>query len=361
MPPAHLAQELLDCIVDEVQDRRTLKACSVVARSLVGSSQRRLFRTFCLFTDQLRLYPVPLGIDHPTALFISFEKALDLFTIAPHLGSYATDVYFGLLDSQDLGIVESVLRMVSQPTVLGIFHNHPGFYRWSSIPASLADLLKHTILRPTVRSMTLERIERVPSSFILFPSLRALSLHYVTIEKNITTTPPLNTAYLRNPEHRGMQHHLIGPRELSLHGIEDGWMRLLLKSDFRESLEHLELSFNTDIRTLLELPPFLALRSLEIEFNIYTPILPPTLNALLRDIHTVAPRLRYLSLAIKQWHVEPWREECEFYPLFSSLDLVKRFPGLQEIHCSLQTNGQPQANFDINLLAPRRLVSSGVP
>ncbi|KAJ7123378.1 hypothetical protein C8R44DRAFT_980800 [Mycena epipterygia] len=364
MPPVHLAQELLDCIVDQVQDRRTLKACSVVARSLVGSSQRRLFRILCLFTDQLRFYPAPLGIDHPTALFMSFEKALDLFTISPHLGSYATDVYLGLLDPQDSpGVVESVLRMVSQLTVLGIFHNNSGFYRWSNIPPSLADLLKDTVLRLTVHSMRLERIVRVPSCFILFPSFRALSLLYVTVKNDITSTAPANAAYLRTLEHltitlmsvdhsksvieMGMQGHLIRLRTLSLRGIEDGWMRFLLKSDFRQSLEHLELSFNTNIRAVLELPPFLALKSLAIEFNVYTPVFPPTLESALDNIHTIAPLLQYLSLAVTQWRiVDPWPEECEPYTLFASLDFLQRLPALREIHCSLEKNDEPEANFE---------------
>ncbi|KAJ7123419.1 hypothetical protein C8R44DRAFT_783776, partial [Mycena epipterygia] len=355
MPPAHLAQELLDCIVGEVRDRPTLKACSLVARSLTSSSQRRLFRSLCLFAGKFEAHATLFdGIDHLTAL-TSFERVLELFAISPHLGSYVKGMHLGLINSQDCAVVESVLRMASQITVLGIFSNEivSDSLHWGNIPVSLTALLKEIALRPTVRSMSMRWITGVPSSLILVPSFQALTLYYVLIQEDITSTspfiPPLlhatNSSDLellvitpaRSQVHKSaiqmdMSGHLTGLRKLSVPGIlcddPEGWMPFMLKSDFRQTLKHLELSFLFTASTLVQLPPFPALTSLELEFDIY-PILPDTLDSALSNLHTVAPLLEYLSVAIKGWIHGTWPKNCEPYPMFASLDFMKRFPGLR--------------------------------
>ncbi|KAJ7123393.1 hypothetical protein C8R44DRAFT_783757 [Mycena epipterygia] len=356
MPPAHLAQELLDCIVGEVRDRRTLKACSLVARSFTGSSQRRLFRSLCLFAGRLESHPTVLGIDHLTAL-TSFERALELFTISPHLGSYAKCMHLGLIDSQDFGVVESVLRMAPQITVLGIFSNETvseGLH-WGNIPVSLATLLKEIALRPIVRSMSMRWMTGVPSSLILVPSFRALTLYHVLIEEDIISTspfiPPLPHAThssdlevlvitpARSQVHKSaiqmvISGHLTGLRKLSVTGIlsddPEGWIPFMLKSDFRQTLKHLELSFLlTSTNTVM-----FSLTSLELEFN--ASVLPDTLDSALSNLHTVAPLLEYLSVALKG-SMAPWAKNCEPYPLFASLDFMKRLPALRDLPCSLRT------------------------
>ncbi|KAJ7123389.1 hypothetical protein C8R44DRAFT_783750 [Mycena epipterygia] len=374
MPPAHLAQELLDCIVGEVQDRRTLKACSLVARSLTGSSQRRLFRSLCLFAGRLESHPTVLGIDHLTAL-TSFERALELLTISPHLGSYATGMHLGLTDSQDFGVVESVLRMAPQIMVLGIFSNETASegLHWGNIPVSLATLLKEIALRPIVRSMSMRWMTGVPSSLILVPSFRALTLYHVLIEEDITSTSPFIPPLL-HPTHSSdlevliitpassqvhksaiqmdMSGRLTGLRKLSVPGIlsddPEGWMPFMLKSDFRHTLKHLELSFiHTASNLVRELPPFPALTSLELIFVIYDPFLPDTLDAALSNLHTGAPLLEYLSVALKGWIAHgTWAKNCEPYPLFASLDFMKRLPALREVHCSLTIRNCVDTGFE---------------
>ncbi|KAJ7123385.1 hypothetical protein C8R44DRAFT_980803 [Mycena epipterygia] len=374
MPPTHLAQELLDCIVGEVQDRPTLKAWSLVARSFTGSSQPRLFRSLCLFADRLEFHPNLLRINRLTA-FMSFDRALELFTICPHLGSYAKGMHLGLINSQDFGVVESVLRMASQITVLGIFGDRAtsGRLHWGSIPVSLTALLKEIALRPTVRSMSLRWIADIPSSLILVPSFRTLTLYDVSIEEDITSTspfipPPLHPTHssdlevlvitpARSQVHKSaiqmnMAGHLTGLRKLSVPGILSndpaGWMPFMLKSDFRHTLKHLELSFAFTASTLvLELPPFPVLTSLELEFDIDYPVLPDTLDSALSNLHTVAPLLEYLSVTLKGWIARgTWVKNCEPYPLFASLDFMRRLPALREVHCSLAVQHCDDTGFE---------------
>ncbi|KAJ7138333.1 hypothetical protein C8R44DRAFT_767250 [Mycena epipterygia] len=135
MPPTPLAQEMLDCIVGRVQERRTLKACSLVARSFVFPSQQQLFRSVCSFTDQLYCRS-PTRTNHLTT-FMTFDNALPLFTMSPHLANHVRELYIILIFSQDcLRAAESVLRLCSRIVLLGICSNG-GTLSWASIPASL--------------------------------------------------------------------------------------------------------------------------------------------------------------------------------------------------------------------------------
>ncbi|KAJ7138332.1 hypothetical protein C8R44DRAFT_868637 [Mycena epipterygia] len=253
MSPGPLAQELLDSIVDYVQERGTLKACSLAARSFVVSSQRRLFRSLCLFI-RVPNQP-PRGTDHLT-VSMTFQNALHVFTMSSHLGSYVRNLYIGLVHHlQDYGLVESALRIVSKITLLGIF-GVGGPYDWSTISTSLTTLLKDITLRPTVRSLYLENIRAVPSSFILCPSFRVLSLHFTSVEGDIASTSPFippslvpsRSHYLEHlvltaacPGHPGsraienMQGRLTGLRKLSLLGLHAGptkrWKDFLLRFD----------------------------------------------------------------------------------------------------------------------------------
>ncbi|KAJ7138352.1 hypothetical protein C8R44DRAFT_976096 [Mycena epipterygia] len=372
MSPGPLAQELLDSIVDHVQERGTLKACSLAARSFVVSSQRRLFRSLCLFI-RVPSQP-PRGTNHLT-VSMTFQNALHVFTMSSYLGSYVRHLYIGLVHHlQDYGLVESALRIVSKITLLGIF-GVGGTYDWSTIPPSLATLLKDIALRPAVRSLYLENIRAVPSSFILCPSFRVLSLYFASVEGDIASTSPfispslvpLRSHHLEHlvtaasPGHPGsraienMQGRLTGLRKLSLLGLyarpDKPWMPFLLQSDVQRSLRHLELSFIGKIPEL-GLPPLLALRSLEIGFSINTTRLSGAVNSsielalesALTNIHTVSPLLESLSLTIQQWNSASWPQGGDPLPSFASLDLL---PALQEVHCSLDAGGYPvQAGFE---------------
>ncbi|KAJ7138313.1 hypothetical protein C8R44DRAFT_868619 [Mycena epipterygia] len=372
--PADLAQELLDSIVDQVQDIKALKACSLVARSLVVSSQRHLFRSLCLFQVVGAMIPQvrPRGSDHLTVL-TSFENAFRLFTMSPHLGSYVRELYLGLiwLRDVDANLVERVLCMASKMTFLGIF-SHAGPFDWNEIPPSVTCLLRNITHRPTVRARSFERFIHVPSSFILSPSLRALSLYNIEIIDDLTSTSlfiptPRNASHLEDlvitvaPSYStksamdmDMHGHLAGLRNLSLldiYGMQDArFMSFLLDSVFYPALEHLELAFLWDI-PVLSFPSLPALRSLEIgiEFDMDVPAtsLPPTLFSALATIHTTAPLLERLSLTVKQWYsMGAWPQRSAPCPLFASLHFAKRLPRLRHLRCSLHTEGYAQTGFE---------------
>ncbi|KAJ7138318.1 hypothetical protein C8R44DRAFT_848163 [Mycena epipterygia] len=359
MPPVRLAQEMLASIVDQVQERRTLKACSLVARSFVFPSQRHLFRR------------QPTGTDYLTVV-MPFQTALALFTMSPHLITHVKDLYLGLRLLQDCHAAQSVLRIASEITLLGIFGNGV-LLDWNTISPSLSTLLKDIALRSTVRSLNLEQIKGIPTSLIHSPPFRALSLTLVNLEEDITSTSPFIPAPLDHSS--GLEHLTIGVavadytktaiemdmrgrlaklRKLSLLDIRIGnderWPRLtrfLLESNFRPSLEHLELSFITLVPELAPIS-FPALKSLEIGLDIHTMTPPADLDSAFAHIHTVAPLLEYLSFTV---HTRfsfslSWPQKSTPFPLFASMDFAIVLPSLRVVHCSLHTNGFEQAGFE---------------
>ncbi|KAJ7142688.1 hypothetical protein C8R44DRAFT_760966 [Mycena epipterygia] len=372
MPPTPLAQELLDSIVDQVQERITLKACSLVASSFVVSSQRRLFRSVCLSLYGPGSRKQPEGTNHLT-VSMTFQNALHLFTMSSHLGTYVRDLHLGLYPAftSHYDVVETVLRITSSRiTLLGIFGLDS--FDWNSIPTSLTTLLTNIVLRPTVQSLCLEHIRGVPSSFILCPSFSVVSLYFISIEEDTDTTstspfipsppdparsrdlehlvvtpPPASTGHQGSPAiEMDMQGRLTGLRKLSLLYLpvspDKRWKHFLLQSDVQQTLRHLELSFLVGSIPELGLPSFLALRTLEIGLAIANVGVGRILDSVLANIHTSAPVLECLSLTLKLWASGSWPHHCDPCPSFASLDFVNRLPRLGQVHFSLDLNGGPQ-------------------
>ncbi|KAJ7138347.1 hypothetical protein C8R44DRAFT_868647 [Mycena epipterygia] len=314
MPTARLAQELLDSIIDDVQERGALKACSLAGRSLVVPTQRRLFRSICLFTAGSFLSSPPKA-SHHLASSLSSHGARDLFTMSPHLGSYVKELYLGLVFMRDYYVVESVLPAFQKITHLGIFSDG-GASQWNNIP----DIAS-------------------ASPYIPSPSCAGLSSSLERLTISTTTNSRDDKSVFEMDMHR----HLKGIRKLSLLDIHLGdkhWMPFLLEPALRPTVQHLELSFKP-FQTVpeLALPPFLALRSLEITLDIRDiDDIGPALDSVLANIHTTAPLLECLSLTLRLWTSASWSQECDPCPSFASLEFMERLAALQEVHCSLKTN-----------------------
>ncbi|KAJ7138362.1 hypothetical protein C8R44DRAFT_976099 [Mycena epipterygia] len=193
MPPARLGQELLDSIVDKVQERRTLKACSLVAKSFVLQSQKRLFRSVCLYNYFLASNH-PKGTDCLTVV-MPFQRALDLFTTSPHLITHVKGLYLGLRVLQDCGAAESEqLKSVHPP----LNRDHSRGLEHLTIGVATRDYNETPIGLDMHSQLT---------------GLRKLSL------LNVRATNDANDAH---------------------------FTRFILKSGFGPTLEHLELAFAWD-------------------------------------------------------------------------------------------------------------------
>ncbi|KAJ6605417.1 hypothetical protein DFH09DRAFT_1422556 [Mycena vulgaris] len=167
MSPAHLAKELLEAIVGEVQSKDTLKACSLVSRSLTVCSQRRLFHALCLVTNPNAIKSIS-PTHRPT---FSLDSARNLFSMAPHLTQYVTDLALCL----------------TRPTVFAPFR----LIIWDEMPG-LTSSLHDIFVGPHLRSLSLAHIRGVPLSLILhaMTSLESIAITTISIREDITSAPP---------------------------------------------------------------------------------------------------------------------------------------------------------------------------
>ncbi|KAJ6551683.1 hypothetical protein B0H19DRAFT_1158554 [Mycena capillaripes] len=339
--PSPLAQELIDAIVDQVP-RKNLTTCSLVAKSFLVPSQRRLFRE----------------------IITQFKNARDLFATSPHLGKYIHSLSLCLTPGEDYAAIESVLRVVSNIAGLAILANAHTLY-WGQMPASVMTLLKAVIVRPTFKSLSLTRIAGIPSSLIIHATslLRGVSLYSTSVEDDSSSVNPSFISDPHSPRQTNLQELDITIREVSgrwksvldldiykyLSGLRTltlgvcatfdvDWRRLLLDSSAHTTLQHLELRFQLPLR-VLDLPPLPALRVLEIKFQVPNQTLPANLSHFIANLATTAPLLESLSFDVETVSVfrSRWRGDLEPYPLFASVDFVKQLPQLRKLHWSRNT------------------------
>ncbi|KAJ7439104.1 hypothetical protein FB451DRAFT_1415906 [Mycena latifolia] len=104
------AQELIEVIVGEVLGRENLKACSLVSKAFVASSQQELFRSLCLHAN---------AADNP-----------DLFNMSPHLVRYVNGLTLYVDRGADFELFESVVRQLSgrlkRLDMFSLFSTFPG-------------------------------------------------------------------------------------------------------------------------------------------------------------------------------------------------------------------------------------------
>ena len=174
-----LPQELIDVIINQVDDRKTLKACSLVASSLVCSSQRLLFHT----------------VDLDNAILTSRKKAyarfLRLLILNPLLGTYVRSLRLGD-DSEDFGFSRSwIIHAKNLPQLFQLLPRLEIFSltfnsderNWKSIPAEIRSAFERLFYLPTVQSVSLEFIRGFPPQLLFeLMRLKQLSLSFVDVD-----------------------------------------------------------------------------------------------------------------------------------------------------------------------------------
>ena len=181
LPMPRLPQELIDVIIDQVDDRETLKACSLVASSFVCLSQRLLFHT----------------VDLDYAILIPRKKAyarfLRLLTLNPLLGTYVRSLRLGD-DSEDFGFSRSwIINAKNLPQLFQLLPRLEIFSltfnsderSWKSIPADIRSAFERLFCLPTVQAVSLEFIREFPPQLLFeLMRLKRLSLSFVDVDAN---------------------------------------------------------------------------------------------------------------------------------------------------------------------------------
>lgn len=177
-------QELIDVIINQVDDRKTLEACSLVASSFVCPSQRLLFHTVDL----------DLAIRTPPRKK-AYARFLRLLTLNPLLGTYVRSLRLG--DGLE-GFGFSRSWISSAKNLPQLFQLLPGLEifsltfnsdekNWKSIPADIRSAFERLFYLPTLQAVSLEYIYEFPPQLLFkLMRLKQLSLSIVDVDANDT-------------------------------------------------------------------------------------------------------------------------------------------------------------------------------
>lgn len=175
-----LPQELIDVIINQVDDRKTLKACCLVASSFVCPSQRLLFLTVDLDNQIL------------TPRKKAYTRFLRLLTLNPLLGTYVRSLRLG--DSEDFGFSRSwIIHAKNLPQLFQLLPRLEIFSltfnsderNWKSIPSDIRSAFERLFYLPTVQAISLEFIREFPPQLLLeLMRLKRLSLSFVDVDAN---------------------------------------------------------------------------------------------------------------------------------------------------------------------------------
>lgn len=145
----HLAPELVDLIVDNVEASEDLKALSLVCRTFVPNIQWRIFRRLTLASDTLPRLSVVLSA-------------------SPHIGAYVRDLHINLNigNSQIHAPLARTLRLLSRVNRVAISTADWQFWYWNSCPKELHTALISLMSLPTMRCLALVRCCGVPAALI---------------------------------------------------------------------------------------------------------------------------------------------------------------------------------------------------
>lgn len=144
-----LPQELVDAILEELVGpaaHKSLKACSMVSRSFVLPSQRRLFRF-------LTLNSKTVGI------------ASSRFTERPHLASYVRDLHVDMHLNTKLHqhSLLTTFRLLNKVQRMAISSYSWQTWAWDSLPDEFRDAFVSLLTLPSLRCFAMTRCRGAPS------------------------------------------------------------------------------------------------------------------------------------------------------------------------------------------------------
>ncbi|KAJ6526480.1 hypothetical protein DFH09DRAFT_1187681 [Mycena vulgaris] len=175
-----LAQELLELIIQQVEDTKTLKACSLASSCLTGSSQRILLR-------RLALRATGSGKDaEPRTNYIAASR---LLRKSPHIIAYVTD-----LDIDNLPIVATDLELECFRQVINILHQvqrcNISKIRWAERVSGIDCILVDYLAGHNLSSLGIRGVEDIPLGVFLRLITSAPTLSFFSVHVAETNPPP---------------------------------------------------------------------------------------------------------------------------------------------------------------------------
>ncbi|KAJ6556245.1 hypothetical protein B0H19DRAFT_1235487 [Mycena capillaripes] len=368
-----LPQELIEAIVDEVEGKKTLHACSLTARVFVAASQRGLFRRMSLCWD---------SSTRPATIC---DRAFSFIQNFPHLVRYVRDLTVQIPPlSPDQAALESVLGMLGNVERLAI---NGSAAHWEHIIPALTSTICTLISLPSLQRLHFFRIWNLPLSVVhhAASSVRILSLKHIS--PNIQDGPlhiapdtHLQTLILpwclTAKTLARFNNFLLAARSLRrlVMYYHDGVYRIPVTSS-ASHLQQLELECGV-FPIPLDLPHLPALRSLVLTFLTSEHAnmrwtLPENLSSAIADLPVATPVLETLTLETQLRPRDRPRDRAQFWndhstlPVFDSPTYRQQLPHLRKVHCSLAFSDASIAciggDFEMALEGFVRMIVSRLP
>jgi hypothetical protein len=171
--------EIFYLIIEEVEDKLTLKSCALVCRSFVEPSQKNIFRV------------IDLG-DRCITGEVYYRRFYRLISTHPHIANYVRD--FRLVDSYVWDRKSDWQWLVKEPTLPLTFQLLPrlqafslifttGAPAWNSFASHVQAAIFKLLTRRTISSLSLRRIHGVPASLLVqFTRIKHLELYEVEMD-----------------------------------------------------------------------------------------------------------------------------------------------------------------------------------
>ncbi|KAJ7624046.1 hypothetical protein DFH06DRAFT_756114 [Mycena polygramma] len=329
-----LAQELIDTIVDEVAatqnwfdltDHKSLKACALVARTFRVPSQRRLFR--CLTLSKGALKKIAPGL-----------------AAAPHICAYVYDLSVNSLysetDPKDEIALATIFMLLSRVRRLVI----SGRFQWQTeeFCAGLISILS----LPSLRCFGLLSCEHVPET-LLFQALR----HYEQVVVRGSDFKESCKAFELPSAHCTAPLHRLALMRCSVHGLAasdlmvredivasfqnlrhlglaalDVLMRIAAK--YLDSLQTLEIYFDTGHDLAIDPPDMPALRFLTLQAEVIALRIPASFVAIMAALPERMPNVEIVTLLL-DGELDSRRQDSSLAPADRAL---KALPNLRKVH-----------------------------
>ncbi|KAF7303397.1 hypothetical protein MIND_00568000 [Mycena indigotica] len=176
MPPEPIPPELIDTVLNYVDDRRTLKACTVVCRSFCALAQKRLFSSFTLLPPSLP-HVAPPPQDLATFLVNSPHIPFHvrrLHIVCPHYENWVGAILQCLALFTRLTSLLIDCRYLSKDT-----------HSWESFYPDTVTALRSIAALPSMRTLLLYAVDLDVALQLFPPRVRRLVLYRPCFDVNI--------------------------------------------------------------------------------------------------------------------------------------------------------------------------------
>ena len=190
---AQIPQEIIDNIADELwDDADALDSCAIVCRSFLIPSRRNLFSDIYLNSVE--------RLERLHRLLVSKPDLANYIRELTFVASFvsAEDKYLWLSSLRDGRTLPGILRLIRRLQILswGIGTSVPWgattIVSWGDFSPELQIALLDILRSPSLRSIELSNLYRLPISIINFPHVRKLFLTRVGFEDPVEPLPVTN-------------------------------------------------------------------------------------------------------------------------------------------------------------------------